>query len=232
MSVPRIVAIGGYSTKAGNQRLHKWLLSLARSKRPKVLFLPTASGDSKEYIGKFYRAFRPYDCTASHLELFNRSAGNPRDVILASDLVYVGGGNTANLLAVWRVHGVDQAMREAWERGVVLAGASAGAICWFEAGVTDSFAPKLQALRDGLAFLKGSFCPHYDSEKDRRPVFRRLVARREVAPGLAADDGVAIVFHEKAVAYIVVSRRGAGAYRVTRWRGGVRESSLETRLLP
>jgi dipeptidase E len=233
MAVRRIVALGGggFSMEPRNRRLDKWLLSLARAKRPEVLFVPTASGDSTDYIRKFYRAFRRYDCGAKHLDLFNRTVGSPRDAILTADLVYVGGGNTANLLTIWRVHGVDRAMREAWENGVVLAGVSAGAICWFESGVTDSYGANLQPLRNGLAFLKGSFCPHYDGEKRRRPAFRRLVMRGELPAGFAADDGAAILFQGRAVADIVASRKGVSAYQVTKSGGVVRENDLQARFL-
>ncbi len=234
MALQRIVALGGggFSMEPRNRRLDQWLLGLARGKRPTVLFVPTASGDSKDYIRKFYRAFRRYDCRAQHLDLFNRTVGSPRDAILAADLVYVGGGNTANLLAIWRVHGVDRAMREARENGVVLAGVSAGAICWFESGVTDSYGANLQPLHNGLAFLKGSFCPHYDGETRRRPAFRRLVMRGELPPGFAADDGAAILFQGKAVADIVASRKGVSAYRVTKSGGVVRENDLHACFLP
>lgn len=232
--VRQIVALGGggFSMEPRNPRLDKWLLSLARSKKPKVLFVATASGDSRAYIRKFYRAFRQYACAPRHLELFDRTVGNPTAAILNSDLVYVGGGNTANLLAIWRVHGVDEAMGEAWESGIVLAGVSAGAICWFEAGVTDSYGAKLQPLTNALGFLKGSFCPHYDGEKRRRPVFRKLVGQGELPPGFAADDGAAILFHGTVAADVVASRRNVFGYRVTKVGGGVREATLQARLLP
>jgi len=174
-----------------NPRLDQWLLSLSRRRRPRVLFLPTASGDALRYIRRFHRAFRRHRCEAAHLGLFDRSASDVRETIVSSDLIYVGGGNTANLLAIWRVHGVDRALRDAWHDGVVLCGVSAGAICWFEAGVTDSFGPELQPLYGGLGMLSGSFCPHYDAA-ERRPAYQRLLARGELPPGYAADDGAAI----------------------------------------
>jgi len=233
MAVQRIAAMGGggFSMEPRNRRLDTWLLSLARRKRPRVLFVATASGDSSDYIRRFYRSFRHYDCSAAHLDLFNRTVGSPRDAIVGADLVYVGGGNTANLLAVWRVHGVDRAMREAWENGVVLAGVSAGAICWFESGVTDSFGVNLQPLHNALALLKGSFCPHYDGEKRRRPAFRRLVKRGELPTGFAADDSAAILFEGSAVADVVASRKGASGYQVTRSGDVVRENDLQARFL-
>jgi peptidase E len=142
-------------------------------------------------------------------------------VLLAQDVIYVGGGSTANMLAVWHVHGVDRVMAEAWERGIVLTGASAGAICWFEDGVTDSFSPSLDALGDGLGFLAGSFCPHWDSEELRKPVYHELVDSGRLVPGIAADDYAGPVFEGTELIGVVRSRPGAGVYRVA--PGGVTE---------
>lgn len=214
-----------------NPRLEKWLLELSRRRRPRVLFLPTASGDSSRGIQRFYRAFSKHSCEASHLGLFDRSGADVRDTILSSDLIYVGGGNTANLLAIWQLHGVDSALRDAWNDGVVLCGVSAGAICWFEAGVTDSFGPDLQPLHQALGLLTGSFCPHYD-HAPRRPAYQRLVAGGELPPGYAADDGVAILFEDTAIGDVVRSRRAAAAYRVTARTTGAVEETLHARLLP
>lgn len=215
-----------------NPRLDKWLLSLSRRSRPRVLFIPTASGDAEDYVRRFYRAFTRHACRPMHLPLFQRTTGDLRKQVVAQDLIYVGGGNTANLLAIWRVHGLDEALREAWHAGVVLCGVSAGAICWFEEGVTDSFGQTLQALEGGLGFLPGSFCPHYDGETRRRPAFHRLVASGRLAPGFAADDGAAILFEGSKIADVVRSRRNAAAYRVFRNGNRSLEQILEARLLP
>ena len=150
-----------------------------------------------------------------------------RELALGQDAIYVTGGNTANALAIWRVHGFDSILREAWEAGVVLAGWSAGMICWFEAGVTDSFGPQLEGMRDGLGFVPGSACPHYDGEGERRPVYTRLVAEEGFPPGLAADDCVALRFDGTELAEVVSSRAGSRAYRVT----PEGEEPLEARLL-
>ena len=215
-----------------NPRLDRWLLSLTRRGRsPRVLFIPTASGDAKHYVERFYRGFRRFECRPEHLALFDRTIADVRESILAADLIYVGGGNTANMLAIWRVHGVDVALREAWQSGVVLCGVSAGAICWFRGGVTDSFGVDLQPLRNGLGFLPGSFCPHYDGETRRRPAFHRFIAERELPGGFAADDGAAILFENGEVADVVASRKHAGAYRVSRSAGHVAEERLASRLL-
>jgi len=166
--------------------------TIAGPARPRICFLPTATGDSADYVVRFYEAFRER-AEPSHLELFGRPRRDIRDFLLGQDVVYVGGGNTANMLAIWRVHGVDAVLREAWERGIVLAGISAGSICWFEGGVTDSFGDELAPL-PCLGFLPGSNCPHYDSEPQRRPTYRRLVDAGELPPGLAAEDGAGLHF--------------------------------------
>lgn len=231
----RIVPMGGggFLMEPRNPRLDRWLLSLTRRRRnPRVLFVPTASGDAKGDIERFYRAFRRFQCRPAHLPLFHRTDADVRTPILSADLIYVDGGNTANLLAIWRVHGVDLALREAWRSGVVLCGVSAGAICWFRSGVTDSFGVELQPLTNSLGFLRGSFCPHYDGEPRRRPAFHRFVGEGRLPGGYAADDGAAILFEASDVADVVSSRRDAKAYRVLRRNGRVVEERLATRFLP
>lgn len=223
---------GGFSMEPRNPRLDRWLLSLTRRGNPRVLFVPTASGDAKSYVQRFYRAFRRFRCRPAHLDLFNRTGIDVRTQVLSQDLIYVGGGNTANMLAVWRVHGIDEALRTAWQDGVVLCGVSAGAICWFRGGVTDSFGPELQPLNDGLRFLPGSFCPHYDGEPLRRPAFHRFVAQQQLSAGHAADDGAAILFEERGIADAVRSRPRANAFRVRRHAGRAVEETLQSRLLP
>jgi peptidase E len=153
-----------------------------------------------------------------------------RRSLLDQHVIYVGGGNTANLLVLWRMHGVDRIVREAWRRGVVLAGISAGMLCWFQGGVTDSFG-RLAALDDGLGFLRGSACPHYDGEPRRRPTFRALVSSGALPSGYAADDGAALHFVGTRLMECVSSRPEARAYRVERVRGRVRETPLRTRYL-
>ena len=212
---PTVVAMGGggFSMEPSNPLLDNYVLSLTGVARPRICFVATASGDAAEYIERFYAAFAPKRCAVSHLPLFRRSGESPRAHLLAQDVIYVGGGNTANLLAVWRVHGVDKAMLEAHAAGVVLAGVSAGMICWFEESLTDSYGP-VAPLKDGLGLLRGSACPHYDGEADRRPAYRRLVGSGALAPGVAADDGAALVYRNGAFSEAVSSRPGAGAWRV------------------
>jgi dipeptidase E len=206
-----IVGMGG----AGDSDEQTWLLydyilGLARGTR--ILYVPTASRENPELIVLFYERFRGRAECAT-LRFFPWPPEGMRELVLAQDVIVVGGGNTANMLAIWRVHGFDAIVREAWENGTVLCGASAGMICWFEAGVTDSFGPQLEGMRDGLGFLAGSACPHYDGEERRRPTYTRLV-RQGFAPGYAADDGVGLHFAGTELAEVVTCRPGAGAYRV------------------
>ena len=225
-----IVALGGGGFSDDDPSLDDFILGLARTERPRVCFLATASGDSDYYVVGFYEAYTVRACEPTHLTLFGKP--DPRIVreqIESSDVIYVGGGNTANMLAVWRLHGVDRLLREAWERGTVLCGVSAGGNCWFEACTTDSFGP-IGPLNDGLGFLAGSFCPHYDAEPDRRPTYHRLV--REGFPGgHAAEDRVALHFRGTELAEAVTSREGARAFRVELVDGEVVEEPLRTRLL-
>jgi peptidase E len=178
----------------------------------RVCFVPTASGDEGWQLVRFYESFAGR-AEASHVTFNPWPRADLREHVLAQDAIYVSGGNTANALAIWRVHGFDEVLREAWERGVLLCGWSAGMICWFEAGVTDSFGPELAGMRDGLGFLPGSACPHYDGEERRRPVYRELVANG-FPPGLAADDGAALHFVGTELEEVVAVGDGARAYRV------------------
>jgi peptidase E len=178
-----------------------------------VLFLPTASGDSADYLLTFYRQLGGVDCEPSHLALFDRTSDDPAEVIAAQDVVIVGGGNTANMLAIWRVHGVDRALRDAYARGTILTGWSAGCLAWFEGGVTDSFTPELGPLRDGLGLLKGSACPHYDSEERRALVYAREIAAGLPA-GIALDDGVMALFEDERLIEVVSGRQDGRAFRV------------------
>ncbi len=205
--------------------LDDFLLSLSPAPRPRVCFLPTPAGDSERGILAFYEAFTRRDCEPSCLRLFGMPE-RPAEQLRDKDVIYVSGGNTANALAIWRLHGLDRALVEAWERGAVVGGVSAGANCWFEACVTDSFGAGLGPLHDGLGILPGSFCPHYDGEELRRPVYRELVANGFPA-GYAADDDAAFHFVGSELREVVSAREGARGYRV---EAGA-ETPVEPRLL-
>jgi peptidase E len=220
-----IVGLGGHGdTPEQTDRLFDYVLGLTGKERPRVLFVPTASADDDSYTVFFYERFASR-ANASHLYTFPYPPENLRELVFAQDAINVGGGNTANMLAIWRVHGIDALMREAWENGIVLFGASAGMICWFEAGVTDSYGLHLDGM-DCLGFLPGSACPHYDGEERRRPRYRELVDGG-FAEGFAADDGVGLHFTGTDLHEVVTCRPGAAAYRVTR-DGEVR---IDARLL-
>lgn len=223
-----IVAIGGAGL--AEPLLRKFVLSLAAKPRPCILYLPTAMGDAPEGIVGFYDAYASEDCQPAHLTLFNRKAEDLASVLLKQDVIYVGGGNTANMLAIWRVHGVDRLLNQAWDAGIVLCGSSAGSLCWFDAGITDSFGPQLSALRDGLGFLPGSNCPHYDSETRRRPVYTEAVAGGFPA-GFAAEDAVALHFHDRELVEAVTARPAARAFRVEAHAGQAVETALSVRFL-
>jgi dipeptidase E len=229
-----IVAMGGggFSEEPDNPRLDRFALSLARRERPRVCFVATASGDADGYVARFYRAFAEHDCRPADLGLFDRRVGDLRRFVLEQDVVYVGGGNTASLLAVWRMHGLDVILREALDAGAVLCGVSAGMNCWFEASTTDSFGSELAPLRDGLGFVAGSACPHYDGEPQRRPLYSELVAGGFPA-GYAADEGAALHFDAPgSLVEAVASREGARAYRIERGPDGAAvERALPTRYL-
>ena len=232
MTTAHIVALGGggFSSEGPGSSLDAFILSLARRANPRVCFLPTASGDSDTYVASFYRAFSPEKCRPTDLALFRRTVTDLRSFLLEQDVIYVGGGNTANMLVIWRRHGLDTILRECWESGTVLAGISAGAICWFEAAVTDSFGLQLAPLNDGLGFLPGGACPHYDSEALRRPVYQRLVS--EGFPGgYAADEGVGLHFNGSKFTEAVSSRPGASAYELRLENGRVSERTIAPRLL-
>jgi dipeptidase E len=236
VSEPTVVAMGGGGfSMDDNPLLDDHVLTLARAAcgrdRPRVCFLATASGDSPGYVADFYAAFARR-AEASHLALFTRTVTDVEAFLCEQDVIYVGGGNTENMLAIWRVHGVDRALRRAWQAGTVMAGLSAGSLCWFETGTTDSFGRGLAALSGGLGFVPGSHAPHYDGEATRRPHYQRLVAEGVLPAGHAADDGAALVFHGTELAEVVASRPAARAYRVERAPDGTAiETVLPTRYL-
>jgi peptidase E len=228
----QIVAIGGGGLYLGRGgfRLERYILGLTGKRRPRVAFVATASAEEPGYVAQFFRTMGRLDCRPSEISLFRITGASPAERLLEQDVIYVGGGNTANLLAVWRVHGVDRAMREAWRRGIVLCGTSAGMNCWFEGSVTDSFGG-LRGLNDGLSILPGSACPHYDGEPGRRPTYRRLVADGDLPGGLAAEDGSAVHFVGRRIHRCVTALPNSAVYRVARAGRRAVETALPTALL-
>jgi peptidase E len=211
--------------------LDDYVLSLAPAREPRICLLPTAGGDSEEQIRRFRIAFGDRLCEHSVVSLF-RLELEPltlREHLLAQDVIYVGGGSMINLLALWRAHGIESVLREAWQAGIVLAGLSAGAMCWFEAGITKGMAlPRPVA---GLGFLPGSASVHYNGEPDRRPAYLAAVAAGALPAGYGIDDGVGLLFRGTRLAEVVAARPGLRAYRVDAVEGAAREHELEPRVL-
>ena len=233
-----IVAMGGggFSMEPDNPLLDAFVLSLSRRQPARVCFVPTASADAATYIVRFYRAFSGR-CIPTDLTLWNMSS-LPRQpdrtsaieaFVNEQDVIYVGGGDTANLLVLWRRHGLDVSFRQAYARGAVLAGVSAGMLCWFKDGVTDSYGG-LERLNDGLGLVDASACPHYDGEPGRRPAYHRLIADG-LPDGYAADDGAALHFQGSNLVEVVTSRQSACAYRVELDGSRVVEARLPSRFL-
>lgn len=225
----QIIALGGggFSMEPENPLLDRYILRQSDKENPKICFVPTASGDAEGYINRFYQFFEKEKCQPSHLSLFKPPSKDLEGFLLEKDIIYVGGGNTKNLIALWREWNLDGVMKKAWNQGIVLAGISAGSICWFEEGVTDSFGDELDSL-ECLGFLEGSNCPHYDGESDRRPSYHRLISSKQMKPGLATDDGVALHYIDQEIFKIVSSRVNARAFHVQfNEKGKVIENELE-----
>jgi len=226
-----IVAIGGggFAANPPDVAIDRYLLSLARRERPTVGFIPTATGDLPAYVARFMAVYGGLECRPSYLPLFTH-APDLEAWVRAQDVIFVGGGNTRSMLAVWRAWGLPELLRDAHAAGTVLAGQSAGAICWFAQGVTDSWAGSLRPL-DCLGFLEGSCCPHYNGEKERRPAYRRFVGDGAITPGIAIDDGAAAHYVDGKLEKVLAWREDASAYRLAAAGGEAREERLDRRRL-
>jgi peptidase E len=239
MTTRRIMATSGgflagdrYSVATPGETVRR-MLALTGKDRPRLTLVMTASGDDRSYLTRSYAAFSGWNVDVRHLELFPMPNRDPREAILDSDAVWVGGGSVANLLSLWRLHGVDDAMREAWEAGIVLGGVSAGSLCWHQGGTTDSFGPDLRAVTNGLGLLPYANGVHYDSEEQRRPLLHSLVGDGTLGTAYATDDYVGILYEGTEPVEVVTDRPatspdGPMAYRVER-QG---ETVIETLLPP
>ncbi len=209
-----IIALGGggFSMEPDNPLLDKYILATANKPQPKICFLATASGDAEGYIQRFYFAFEQEDCTPSHLSLFNGHTKTIADFILEQDIIYVGGGNTRNLLILWQAWGLDKALKQAYQNGTILCGISAGAMCWFEQGLTDSYPTELRAL-DCLGLLSGSSCPHFNGEAFRQEHYKNLILSGNMKAGIAADDSVALHYQNEQLFKIVASEQDVFAHK-------------------
>ncbi|WP_371779500.1 Type 1 glutamine amidotransferase-like domain-containing protein [Streptosporangium subroseum] len=235
-----ILAIGGGSFRPSARHgvleaspLLRYALDLTGQDRPRLGLLATATGDDAEWLLKMYGAFGEWDVEVSHLTVFPMpNVADPREWILSQDVIYVSGGSVANLAALWRLHGLDEIFREAWEAGVVLSGQSAGALCWHVGGNTDSFGPTLRTWADGLGFLPHSCGVHYNSDPQRRELLHQSVSSGELPDGYAADEGVALHYVGTEFIQAVTVHQGAYAYKVEHdGAGGTKEFRIEPRLL-
>lgn len=228
----QIIAMGGggFSMEPDNPLLDLYILDQSVSDQPKVCFVPTASGDAEGYVKRFYAAFHEHRCIPSHLSLYSPPSQDLLDYVLDKDIIYVGGGSTKNLLALWKEWGLDQILTTAWEQGIILAGLSAGSLCWFEEGVTDSNQGGYSSIRC-LGLIPGSHSPHYDDidngEYTYRPAYRKLIENGRLGGGVAADDGVALHYKGKSLHKVVSSRPNAYAYQVSFTENGLIEEQLK-----
>lgn len=238
---PTILATsGGYRRTGGRTALsfspllfHAVELAGVSSRRPRVCHVGTASGDQRYFYAFVDEAAHEAGIEVNHLSLFPMpNVDDLSGFVLSHDVVWVGGGSVANLLALWALHGLGEIFEHAWHAGVVLAGVSAGSICWHLGGTTDSFGPELRPVTNGLGFLPYSNGVHYDSEPQRRPVFCDLIARGELPEGFATDDGVGLVYRGTSLVEAVSEVRGKGAYSVRRAGERAEEDRIEPRLLP
>jgi dipeptidase E len=227
MTTQQIIALGGGGfSMESTPFLDDYVINSSGKDNPRICFVPTACGDADSYIVRFYRRFAASSCIATDLQLVKRQVADLEDYACSQDIIYVGGGNTANMLAIWKTHGFDKALLSALKAGTILTGLSAGSICWFEQGVTDSFGARLQPL-DCLGFLAGSNCPHYDGEEERRPVYHELI-KNGLKSGYAADDGVGLHFVDGKLEKVISSRPNAKGYKVEMSGSDVVENTLST----
>lgn len=230
---------GGFSmapNPAVPEPLDNYILKLSGKRRPNICFIPTASGDSQTYVDKFLTAFPKKRANASVLRLFQQTGADLRKQLLNQDIIYVGGGNTANLLALWWLHDIDLALLDCWKKGVILCGISAGMNCWFEGCSTDSFGP-LAPLNEGLGLVAGAACPHFDGEAERRPSLLKFIAKGLLPHTYAADDFAAFHFTSTGrdlnakLHDCIKSKLHAGCYHITREKGKAVVHSLPTRMI-
>ncbi|MEH7237991.1 peptidase E [Bacillus sp. JJ1562] len=225
----QIIAMGGggFSMEPDNLLLDQYILSQANKDSPKVCFVPTASGDQTNYIERFYKAFTTLSCHPTHLSLFEPNFKDLETYILEQDVIYVGGGNTRNMLLLWKEWGLDAVLKKAYKKGIILAGLSAGSICWFEEGLTDPLNAPLYKL-ECLGLLKGSNCPHYDGENKRRPSYHQLILEGKITEGYAVDDGAALHFVNESLSKSVSSRPNAKSYFVKKVHNKIAEEEMKT----
>ena len=231
MSVGHIIAIGGggFGRNPKHNKIEKYILEQANKKTPRIVFIPTASGEDDRYVVNFYKCFSNLDCTPEHIKFFERT---PRldSVINKADIVYVGGGNTKSMLGVWKEWKFDNILHKAYKRGKVLCGVSAGAICWFNQGITDSWASNLNVL-DCLGLIDSMACPHYQEEKERRPTVHEFLLKDKIKSCYAIDGGAAIHFFDGNYKDSLQFYKNSNVYYVSNQNGEIKEKQMKIRVL-
>ena len=216
-----IIAIGGggFGGSPGQGIIEQYILNQTRKKRPKICFIPTATGDNEAYKVNFYSTFTKLNCEPTHLDFFKRTP-DLKKLILNQDVIFVGGGNTKSMLAVWKEWKLDKILKEAYRNGKVMSGVSAGAICWFQNGITDSWASELKIM-PCLNFVRGTCCPHYDEEPERKPTVKKLVLTKKIKNVFAVDGGAALHIKNEEKFNSVVFKKDIGSYEVSSKRGNL-----------
>ena len=226
-----IIAIGGggFGANPGQGIIEKYILKQTKKKNPKICFIPTATGDNEAYKVNYYSTFTNLDCCPSHLDFFKRTP-DLNDLILNQDAIFVGGGNTKSMLAVWREWGLDKILKKAYLNGTVMSGVSAGAICWFQNGITDSWASNLKMM-PCLNFIKGTCCPHYDEEPERKPAVKNFLLRNKVKNVYAVDGGAALHIKDEKIFKSVIFKKNKSSYLVDIKKKNINEKSFKKIIL-
>ena len=227
-SIGQIIAIGGggFGRNPKNTKIETYILKQCEASKPNICFIPTASAEDKAYTVNFYAAFSKFNCTLSHINFFQRTP-NLRSIINKQDIIYVGGGNTKSMLAVWKEWKLDKLLLKAYNRGAILCGVSAGAICWFEKGITDSWASSLNIM-DCLGFIEGCCCPHYDGEKNRRPSVHTYISDNKIDSCIAIEDEAALHFKNNKLFKSINFGKNKKSYLINSQKNKITENPLET----
>ncbi|MDA7856555.1 peptidase E [Gammaproteobacteria bacterium] len=223
----QIISIGGggFGRSLGELRIEKYIINQCKSNKPKICFIPTATGDDSGYINNFYRAFNSLDCIPSDISFFKRTI-NLREHILNQDIIFVGGGNTKSMLAVWREWGLDIILKEAYNKGIIMSGVSAGAICWFDKGITDSWSHDL-TIMDCLGFVNGTCCPHYDEEPNRRPFVKKELVNKNIDSCISIEGFNALHLIDDKPEYSVSFKNDNNSYNVILQNESVIEDQID-----
>ena len=226
-----IIAIGGggFGANPGQGVIENYILKQTKKKNPRICFIPTATGDNEAYKVNFYSTFTNLNCHPSHLDFFKRTP-DLNELILNQDAIFVGGGNTKSMLAVWKEWGLDKILKKAYLNGTVMSGVSAGAICWFQNGITDSWASNLKMM-PCLNFVKGTCCPHYDGEPERKPAVRNLILRNKIKNVYAVDGGAALHIKDEKIFKSVIFKKNKSSYLVDIKKKNINEKSFKKTIL-